>query len=124
MSQQTYSMSYDKLVAAGNLAIETGAETIAAGQKLVRGTLLGRVDTDGTMKMVNKTAADGSQTLYAILAQDIDTTTAANVAAVFYVGNFNTDAMTVPAGEKAVDYKAQGRKIGLIFRTVTAVPVA
>ncbi|WP_157314568.1 head decoration protein [Chitinibacter sp. GC72] len=47
--------------------------TIAAGQVLALGTVLGRASVSGKLGQLDPTATDGHETAVAILAQDIDT---------------------------------------------------
>ncbi|MEI6286224.1 MAG: head decoration protein [Bacillota bacterium] len=122
MAVETYAYQPDNLVAGGNLDVETTAETLAKGENLKRGALVGMLDADGTLKAIKKGVTDGTQNLYGIMTEDVDATANAAPAVVYVFGNFNTNSMIVPAGDTVAAYRVQGRKIGLIFRTAQAVP--
>jgi hypothetical protein len=49
--------------------------TVAAGQNLRIGTVLGRVDANGKVKALDPAATDGTQIATAVLLQSVDATT-------------------------------------------------
>lgn len=49
--------------------------TVAAGQNLRIGTVLGRVDANGMVKALDPAATDGTQIATAVLLQSVDATT-------------------------------------------------
>lgn len=56
--------------------------TIAAGQNLALGTVLGKNSTDGKLYALNPAANDGTQNAVAVLAQDVDASAADAVALI------------------------------------------
>lgn len=50
------------------------AVTVAAGQNLVLGTVLGRATADGKLHALNPTASDGTEVAAAVLTVDTDAT--------------------------------------------------
>lgn len=87
----------DQLIA-GNEHLVTENATLAQNATVQpRGTLLGKVTATGLLIPSVKTAADGSQTPYAILVDQTDAT-GGNVNCGIYVkGEFNINKMTIDA---------------------------
>lgn len=109
--QETYSLEKDNLFAATQvMPVVADKLTVAKSGALKRGTLLTAAGAAVTA------AAD----VYAVLAEDVDTTDAAKDAAVYLTGEFNQNALIVStpsAGTLAVaDCKAAARKIGIFIK--------
>jgi len=89
--------SPDNLIA-GDAKIVTAAGTIASGAGvLVRGTVLGKITASGKYLKAIGTAEDGSQTPDAILAEDVDATSADALSVVYLSGQFAESALTLDA---------------------------
>lgn len=86
---------------AGDFPIRTRKVTLALGQNLTRGALLGQVTAGGAYVLSASAAADGSQAPKAILAEDVDATAAAKEAVVYLAGDFNANAITYGTGHTA-----------------------
>jgi len=87
----------DQLIA-GNEKLITDNQTVAQNATvLARGTLLGKVTATGKLIPCVKTAADGSQNPYAILADQTDATGGDVVTGVYVKGEFNINRMTFDA---------------------------
>lgn len=102
VSFSTQSLTIKEIVASDHPII-TKAVTIAAGQNLVEGAVLGQITADGADKgkLVLSVAAaeDGSQVPYAILSSKaIDATAAAKAATAFVAGHFLGKNLTYGAG--------------------------
>lgn len=82
----------DALIA-GDFPIVTKSVTIASGRSLVRGTILGKLTSGGKCVMQNTAASDGSATDYAVLAEDVDATSADVVSTAYLTGEFNVAAL-------------------------------
>lgn len=108
----------DNLFAGHVMPKVTDTMVIEAGQNLPRGALLGRITANGKGKLVDKDAVDGSQTVYAVLAEAVDATAADKTAAVFLTGEFNENALTVGAGDTVADHKASARAVGIFIKSV------
>lgn len=83
---------------AGDFPIRTRKVTIITGQNLVRGAVLGKITASSKYNLSASAAADGSQTPTAILAEDVDATTADKEAVAYISGDFNATALTLGAG--------------------------
>ena len=70
--------------------------TIASGEgELTRGTLLGKVTADGKYRLSVDTESDGSQVPEAILAEDVDATSAdVDNVVIYLTGAFNVEKIT------------------------------
>jgi hypothetical protein len=75
--------------------------TIAAGQNLPKGAVLGRVTASGELKLSATAAGDGSEKVYAVLAEAIDTTGGAATAPIYLTGEFNPADLTFGTGHTA-----------------------
>ncbi len=90
--------SPDTLIADPRLVVTEGV-TIAAGQTLSRGAVLGQITASGDYVLSISTAADGSQTPVAILADAVNSTAGAvsNVP-IYVMGEFDANAVTLGSG--------------------------
>ncbi|WP_297525135.1 head decoration protein [Sulfurovum sp.] len=107
----------DNLVA-GTTQLVTDSVTIASGAALTRGAVLGKVTADGKYKLSASAASDGSETAYAVLAEDVDaSSTDVAGAAVYIKGEFNENALNFGAGHTADSVKPQLRTVGIFVKT-------
>jgi len=106
----------DNLIA-GETHLVTDAVTIAAGDDLKRGAVLGKVTADGKYKLSASGATDGSETPTAVLAEDAAAASAdvAN-AAIYIKGEFNANALTFGTGHTAATVKAPLRDGGIYIK--------
>ena len=108
---ETHELARDNLFAASQMMPVVADElSIAQAGVLKRGTLVSSAGAAVT------TAAD----VYAVLAEDVDTTAAAVTAAVYLTGEFNAAALAVgtpSSGTLSVaDCKVAARKIGIFIK--------
>ncbi len=87
----------DNLIA-GDFPIVTRSITVAVGQALTRGAVLGRISVNGQYVLSQAKASDGSETPSVILAHNIDTTNSECEAICYLSGQFNSDALIFGAG--------------------------
>lgn len=107
MKQETYTLERDNLFAATQvMPVVADALTVAQAGVLVRGSLLTAAGALATA------AAD----VYAVLAEDVDTTNAAKDAPVYLTGEFNENALTVGGDIAVADCKAAARKLGIFIK--------
>ncbi|HQT79772.1 MAG TPA: head decoration protein [Rhodopila sp.] len=85
----------DQLIA-GRFPLVTGNVTLGAGT-LQRGAVLGQVTATGNYILSVATAADGSQTPKAILADYADASGGAVTAPVYLTGEFNANKLVFDA---------------------------
>jgi len=102
----------DRLIA-GEDEILSRKVTIASGQNLVRGALLGKITSGGKYILSLSGASDGSQTPDAILAEDTDATSADKEAMAYFAGRFNEDAMTIGSAHTAASVREGLRQKGI-----------
>lgn len=98
---------------AGDFPIVTAAGTILSGNNLTRGTVLGKITASGKLIAVDSAAADGSQTPYAILAQDTDASGADTTAPLYLSGEFNEGELTFGGADTADTHRAALRDLGI-----------
>ncbi len=90
--------------------------TIAAGQNLVRGAVIGKITTGGKYSLSASAASDGSQTPDAILADDCNATAADTEAMAYFRVQVNSAAVTLGAGHTVASIREglRGKGIDLI----------
>lgn len=108
---------HDNLFAGGVQPVVTDAITLALGRSYARGTVLGIVTATGQANIVNSALADGTQTPYAILAEDVDATAAAMPAPIYLTGEFNQAALTFGGTDTIATHKRALRNIGIFLKT-------
>lgn len=95
---------------AGDYPVAHRSVTIAAGENLVRGAVLGRVSSGDTYKLSASGAGDGSQTPVAVLAEDVDATGGAVTAPAYFSGEFAADKLTFGTGHTKTTVEASWRQ--------------
>ncbi|MFM1655644.1 head decoration protein [Brevibacillus sp. B_LB10_24] len=106
------------LFAGTEIPAMTSSVTVLAGQGVLKtGSILGKVTADGKYKLVNKASADGSQVASVVLAEDLDTTGADQVAVVYTSGLFNADSLSVAAGDTVEAHKEELRDGNIYIKT-------
>lgn len=117
MSTMFESTAYvpDMLVASNADMLVNRKVTIAAGQTLERGSVLGK-DGDGKYHLSAATASDGSEVPDLILTHDVDATGGDAEALAYSRGDFTEAALTLGAGHTldAVRETLRGKGIVLI----------
>jgi hypothetical protein len=106
----------DNLIA-GGFPLTTGGITVASGQILSRGAVLGEKTADGQGVLVDSTAVDGSENPYCILAEDVDASAAAVEAPVYLSGEFNEDALAFGGTDTIATHRAALRDLSLFTTT-------
>lgn len=109
--QEKYETTRDNLFAASQIMpVVTDKLKIAQAGVVKRGTLVS----------VAGAAVKKAEEVYAVLAEDVDTTTAAKDAAVYLTGEFNENALIVGTPDEgsleAKDCKAEARKSGIFIK--------
>ena len=106
-------LTRDNLIANSEIQPIGEVATITGGAALARGTVLGKITSGGKLQTSLTAAMDGSQNVYAVLAQDADAS-AADVQAVVYIfGHFNSAYMTFGTGWTAATAKPALRDLGI-----------
>ena len=102
----------------GNVAPVVADEglVVSGAGKLTRGTVLGLVTLSGKLTIVNSTKSDGTQLPYAVLAENVDATSADKKCGVYLTGEFNIDKLVFGGTDTAATHKVNARKIGIFFK--------
>lgn len=108
-------MQYENLIF-DNIEMPTGPEILKKGFVYKRGTVLGFLSTENKCVPVDKKASDSSKTVYAVLAEDVDTTLSDVVGAVYYAGGFNSKALIFIDDNTVADHKVSARQVGIFFK--------
>lgn len=102
----------------GNVApvVADKATIVSGAGVLTRGTVLGLVTASGKLTIVDSSKSDGTETPYAVLAEDVDATSADKTCAVYLTGEFNIDKLVFGGSDTAATHKVNARKIGIFFK--------
>ena len=97
LTVQLASTSYDNLIV-GGFDVLPEAITVASGENLVRGAVVGRVTADGKIRLADTGNVDGSETAYAVLLDDVDASAADRPGIIARTGVFNQRQLTFGTG--------------------------
>lgn len=95
---------HDSLLAGDELPFLTKSVTVAKGQRLKRGSVLG-LDKAGKARLSAKGATDGSQVPRYVLVTDLNAGGADLQAVVYKMGVFNKASLIFGADTKADDFE-------------------
>jgi hypothetical protein len=113
---ETHTYTPDNLIA-GGFPLTTGGVTVASGQNLTRGSVLGLKTADEQGVLVDSAATDGTENPYCILAEDVDASEAEVEAPVYLSGEFNEDALVFGGSDTIADHRAALRDLSLFTAT-------
>jgi hypothetical protein len=113
---ETY--TYDNLLIGDDSV--TDSATLVTGQNLKRGAALGKVTASGKLAQLDSTKSDGTQTPYAILAVDMDATSADKTVPVYKFGEFNQAAVTFTGSDTYATHKEGFRDVGIFLKGTIA----
>lgn len=106
----------DNLHAGVEVPLLTKGVKLAAGQGvLLRGSVIGIVTADGTGKLCDKSAADGSEVAKYVLVNDTDTSTSV-MAVCYQSGLFHRNALVFGGDSTADDHDEELRTVGIYLR--------
>lgn len=110
-------------IVAGDHPLTHEAVTIASGQTLVRGAVVGRITDSGKYILSLSGASDGSQTPVGVLAADCDASGGDKTAPVYFTGEFFVEKCTLGASHTITTVNAAWRAAGaaLFLRKAGAV---
>lgn len=106
----------DRLIA-GDLKLVTRDVTILTGQVISRGTVLGKITSSGKYIKSLSAASDGSETPVAILADDVDATSADVNAPIYETGEFNEDQITLGTAHTVASVRDGLRALGIHLKS-------
>lgn len=104
-------VTYDGLFGGAEVEVLTRNVTLASGQNVKRGTLLGV--TAGKYA----TVAKGSKAV-AIAAEDIDATSADTVGTAYITGYFNREKLIAASGDTVTAHEEELRDAGIFLTSV------
>ena len=79
--------------------------------------MLGKITASGKYIKSLSGASDGSQTPAAILAEDVDATSADKPAVAYLTGEFNGAALVLGTAHTIATVKAAFRSLGIVIKT-------
>ncbi|WP_297576209.1 head decoration protein [uncultured Deefgea sp.] len=88
----------DNLMAGSEDNVFVVKRTIASGQNLKRGAVIGKITASGKFILSASAADDGSQVPDAVLMQDVDATGGDKEGLIYLRADLNASALTLGAG--------------------------
>ena len=114
-SFETGSTEISELALGGNVV--SRRITLAAGQNLNRGSVLGRITASGKYVLAAAAASDGSQTPSAILAETCNAFGTDTQALGHFGGTYLEDALTFGLGVDALNARDALRGVGIFLQS-------
>lgn len=110
----------DNLFAGTQVApvVADGAIILSGAGVLKRGTCLGKITASGKCVAVNSANNNGSQNIFAVLAEEVDATSADRKAPVYYTGEFNETKVYFGGTDTVATHRTAARNIGIFFKPV------
>jgi len=108
-------MSWQEILA-GDFPNSTAPVTIASGQNLKLGSVIGRVEATGIFKLVDSEAEDGSEKPYAVLMEDVDATSAQEVGTAYLTGEFIKSKLIFGGSDTWETHLADARNVSIFFK--------
>lgn len=109
----------DQLIA-GPHQVVTDTVTIASGQVIARGAVLGMITASGKYVLALSASADGSQTPSAIAADFVDASAGDALGGVYIAGEFNGNALVLGTGITLAAAKAAFRPQSIYVKTAVS----
>lgn len=104
------------LLVAGDFPRITRSVTLATGQNLVRGAVLGKITASGKYVLSASAANDGSQTPVAVLVDDCDASGGDKTVGIYESGEFLGSALTLGAGHTLASIRDGLRDLNIHIR--------
>ena len=115
----TETLTKDNLLA-GDFPMITEEVTILTGNNLKRGTVLGKITASGKCVAVDSTKSDGSQTPFAVLAEDVDASSADQQGCAYLTGEFNSTSLIFGGTDTVSAHKSALRDLSIFAKNVLA----
>ena len=116
----TETFTPDNLIA-GDFPIITDTATVVSGEKVVRGTLMGKITSGGKLKTCFSGNSDGSENPYAVMLEDVDASGGDVAGAnILLTGELNSAALTFGSVDTYLTHKNAMRNLSMFVK----VPVA
>lgn len=113
----TDSLTYDGLLS-GDSWLHTDVVTVADGETLLRGTVVGKVTASGEVVACDHTASDGSEVPYGVMVYPITTSGATAEGLIYDFGCFDGAKLTFGGTSTLADLKDAMRSANLYVNTV------
>jgi len=111
------STTRDNLIS-GAFPLVTKKVTIASGENVVRGTLMGKITASGKYVKSLAASADGSQNPNAILVRSVDATAEDKKGEIYLTGQINKEKVIFGTGHTAASTEEALRDLGIFLEEV------
>lgn len=101
---------------AGSSQVVRGVATLAQGQKVKPGTVLGRINSTGEVVIVDKTRSDSATSVFAVANDYVDATDQSKAITVDFTGEFDINQLEFAPGNTAADHQYSARLVGIFFK--------
>lgn len=109
----------DQLIA-GTHQLVTDTVTVASGQVVARGAVLGMITASGKYTLALSASADGSQNPSVIAADNIDASAGDVLGGVYIAGEFNGNALVLGAGITLAAAKTAFRPLSIYVKAAVS----
>lgn len=118
MDTVTGSFDYDDLLVDG-WPIHRDEVTVADGETLLRGTVVGKITIGGEVVACDHTAVDGSQVPYGVMVYPVTTSGATAPGLIYDFGLFNANELSFGGTSTVADLKDAMKSANLYVNDVT-----
>lgn len=91
--------------------------TLASGQNLRRGSVLGKITASGKYVLALSASSDGSQVPAVILAEDTNASAADKVTVAYFAGTFDENACTYGTGTTPANAREPLRDVSVLLQS-------
>lgn len=113
--------NYTSLLA-GDLHTSTAAVILSAGSVYPVGSVLGRATDTGMCSLVDSSKTDGTEKVYAVLAETVDATEGDVEAIGYLTGEFVQARLTFGGADTWETHKDAARAVGIFFKSAALQP--
>lgn len=96
--------------------------TLKAGQDYKRGSVLGFADATGQCSLVESGKSDGTQTPYAVLAEDVDAKDDDAIGTAYATGEFAREFLIFGGSDTYATHERAARNVCMFFRKTSTAP--
>lgn len=110
--------NYDELIGDVIVGLLTKNVTVAEGENLKRGSVVGIISASGKYKLTSAAADDGSKVANAIVAKDIDASKGDTIGTVYVSGIFNREKLIIGADTTIDAHEEELRNAGIYLTSL------
>lgn len=101
---------------AGDFPRASEAVQLKDGAVYPAGAVLGKNTATGICELVNSAAADGTEEVFGVLAEEVDCTGGSYFSAAYLTGEFNQNALTFGGSDTVDTHRKAARTLCIFFK--------